>query len=630
MAGGLRAHTFCATLRSHLKRMGYPTIPECLLSSADRFRQSKAQLFRGSAGWEAITSEEMLRRIAGLSRALGEMGIAAGDRVAIFSANRPEWHIADFAILGIGAVDVPIYFRESNDRLIFILNHSGARVVFVAGEEQAEKIMACRGQLLTVEHVIVAATEKKYGSDALRYETLIASADESEVALYRKRVKELSPDLLATIIYTSGTTGDPKGVMLSHSNLSSNALDVPVGDGFESGDVALSFLPISHVFERIVDYLYLFRGVSVAYVEAMESLPQALLEVRPNEMAAVPRVFEKLYANIISRGHERGGFERAVFDWAMRVAARSVKWRGYDRPVAPWIRVEWSIANKLVFSKIRKGIGGRFKQFISGGAPLAKELSEFYWSIGIPVYQGYGLTEASPVVATNCEGANRIGTVGRAVPNVNIHIADDGEIMVQGPNVMQGYYRRPLETSAVLSPDRWLATGDIGQLDSAGYLTITDRKKDLLKTSGGKLVAPQPIENSLKMSPYIQAAAVVGDRRRFIAALIVPNFASVASLAASRRMQFASHVELAQSSWVRDLISREVDKVNQHLAQYETIKRFVVLDSDFSFDSGELTYTMKLKRRVIEQKYQELIARIYADVDESRPAQQNLSGTLPN
>lgn len=610
--------------------MTYPTLPQCLLAAVDRYRQPRAQVFRGSASWEAIPAEEMLRRIAGFSRALVEIGIGAGDRVAIFSANRPEWHIADFAIMGIGAVDVPIYFRESNERLIFILNHAGARVVFVAGAEQAEKLMACRGQLLTVEHIIVAATDKKYGSDALRYETLIASADDSEVSLYRKRVKDLQPTALATIIYTSGTTGDPKGVMLTHSNLASNALDAPVGRDLGPADTGLSFLPISHVFERIVDYLYLFRGISVAYVEAMETLPQALLEVRPNVMAAVPRVFEKLYANIIEKGHQRTGLERKVFDWALRVAAKSVKWRGYDRPVSPLVRAQWSIANKLVYAKIRKGIGGRIRQFISGGAPLAKELAEFFWAIGLPVYQGYGLTETSPVVSSNCPDANRIGTVGKPIPNVRVHIAEDGEIMVQGPNVMQGYYRRPLETSAVLSPDRWLATGDVGELDAAGYLTITDRKKDLLKTAGGKLVAPQAIENRLKMSPYIQAAAVVGDRRKFLAALIVPNFVAVAGLAATRQMQFASQADLAKSAWVTELISKEVEKVNADLAKYETLKRFVLLDADFSFDGGELTYTMKLRRRAIEQRYKDVIEKIYADVEEVRPASQDIPSSRPN
>jgi len=610
--------------------MAYPTLSKCFLDTVDKYRKPQAQLFRTSTSWEAIPADEMLRRVAGLSRALADIGIGAGDRVAIFSANRPEWHIADFAILGLGAVDVPIYFREAPERIAFILNHSGARVVFVAGEEQAEKLMACRGQLLTVEHIVVAACEKKYGSDALRYETLIASADDTEITQYRKRVKDQSPESLATIIYTSGTTGDPKGVMLSHANLTSNALEAPTGGHVGVNDLGLSFLPISHVFERIVDYTLLFRGVSIAYVEAMETLPQALLEVRPTVMAAVPRVFEKLYANIIDKGHQRGGIQRKIFDWAIRVANKAVPWRGYDRPASPLLMAQWRIADKLVYGKIRRGIGGRIKHFNSGGAPLAKELAEFFWAIDVPIYQGYGLTETSPVVSTNYPGANRLGTVGKPIPNVEVQIADDGEIMVRGPNVMQAYYRRPIETSAVLSPDGWLATGDIGQLDPAGYLIITDRKKDLLKTAGGKLVAPQPLENMLKMSPYIQGAAILGDRRKFIAALLVPNFVAVTGLASTRGMQFASQAELASNPWVRDLIAKEVEKVNAHLAQFETIKRFVLLDTDFSFDGGELTYTMKLKRRSIEQRYRDVIERIYADVEEVRPAQQSLPSTRPN
>ncbi len=576
-------------------------------------------MFRGPDAWISIPAREMLRRIAGLSRALGELGVKPGDRVGLFAANRPEWHIADFAILGLGAADVPVYFRESTERMIYILNHSGAVAAFVAGGEQAEKLMSCRAQLKTVRHLIVADAQTDYGSDALRYETLISTAGDADIAAYSLRADDATPDTLATIIYTSGTTGEPKGVMLTHSNLSSNATDSLGESDYNPGDTGLEFLPLAHVYERTLGYVYLFHGVSIAYVDAMEKIAQALLEVKPTLVGAVPRVFEKLYASIIEKGHKETGARRKIFDWALRVAGDSVDWKAYGKPASAALKFRWSIANKLVYTKIRAGLGGRLREFISGGAPLAKELAEFYWSIGVTVLQGYGLTESSPVISASRLQANRVGTVGRVIPNVEIRIAPDGEILTRGPHVMKGYYLRPEETAATISPDGWLATGDIGHLDADGFLTITDRKKELIKTAGGKYVAPQPIENALKMSPYIQGACVVGDRRKFIVALIVPNFARVQSVAAEQGRRFPSQAEIARDPWVRELIGREVERINSHVAQYETIKRFALLDQDFTFENGELTYTMKLKRRIIEQRNGAMIEQLYADVEEPRP-----------
>jgi long-chain acyl-CoA synthetase len=599
--------------------VAYPTLTRRFLDALDRFNNPSAQMFRGQSAWEHISAREMLRRVAGLSRALGELGVKAGDRVGLFAANRPEWHIADFAILGLGAADVPVYFRESTERMTYILNHSGAVAAFVAGGEQAEKLMACRSQLKTVRHIIVADAETDYGSDALRYETLISTAGDADIAAYRLRAAEPTPDTLATIIYTSGTTGEPKGVMLTHSNLSSNATDSLVSNDYGPSDTALEFLPLAHVYERTLGYVYLFNGVNIAYVDAMEKVAQALLEVKPTLAGAVPRVFEKLYASIIEKGHRESGAKRKIFDWALRVANAAVDWKAYKKPAPAFLKVRWWVADKLVYTKIRAGLGGRLREFISGGAPLARELTEFYWSVGITVLQGYGLTETSPVITVSRVEANRVGTVGRVIPNAEVRIAADGEILTRGPHVMKGYYLRPEETAATISPDGWLATGDIGNLDADGYLTITDRKKELIKTAGGKYVAPQPIENALKMSPYIQGACIVGDRRKFIVALLVPNFARVKDAAAAQGRQFASQPELARDAWVRELVGREVERINSHVAQYETIKRFALLDQDFSFENGELTYTMKLKRRIIEQRYATAIEHLYADVEEPRP-----------
>jgi long-chain acyl-CoA synthetase len=599
--------------------MAYETIPRRFLNTIERFNNQRAQIFRAANGWQPIAAAEMLRRVAGLSRALSELGVKAGDRVGLFAANRPEWHIADFAILGLGAVDVPIYFREATERMVYMLNHSGATVAFVAGGEQAEKLMACRDQLRTVQHIIVADAETDYGSDALRYETLISTAGDADVAAYRARVNEVTLDTLATIIYTSGTTGEPKGVMLTHGNLSSNSTDPLHPEDYGPEDVELEFLPLAHIYERTLAYTFIFCGVCVAYVDAMEKLPQALLEVRPTLAGAVPRVFEKLYANIIEKGRQTRGVKRKLFDWALRVAAESVDWKAYGKPAGIGLKLRWWLADKVVYSKIRAGLGGRVREFISGGAPLAKELAEFFWAVDIHVLQGYGLTETSPVIAVNLMRANKVGTVGLPIKNVEVKIAEDGEILTRGPHVMRGYYLRPDETAATISADGWLATGDIGMLDKDGYLLITDRKKELIKTAGGKFVAPQPIENALKISPYILGAIVVGDRRKFVTALIVPNFTRVISAAAENGVHIVSQAEAATNPWVHGLIGGEVERVNSHLAQYETIKRFALLDQDFSFEKGELTYTMKLKRRVIQQIYAEKIEQLYADVEEPRP-----------
>jgi long-chain acyl-CoA synthetase len=593
--------------------MAYATLTEKLLRAVDQMPQSRALSLRVNGQWEPLSSTEFLARIAGLSNALEQLGVKAGDRVGLFAPNRPEWHIADFAILGLGAADVPIYFNESPDRLVYILNHSGAEVVIAAGEMQSRRLLECRDRLTSVRHIICAAAPADLDDDILRFETLVTATGEALVAEYRLRAARVTSDQVATIIYTSGTTGEPKGVMLTHNNLSSNEETSVAPYEMSPADAAVSFLPLSHVYERVTAYAYIFHGVQVSYVERMEDLPQALLEVHPTLAAAVPRVFEKLYANIVQKGHEATGLKRKIFDWAMRVAHDAVRWKAYGEDASYSMNFRWQMADRIVYSKIREGIGGRFRAFISGGGPLSKEIAEFFWAVGVPVYQGYGLTETSPVVSANYPGTNKVGTVGKPITNVHVRIAEDGEILVQGPCVMKGYYERPDATKAVISDDGWLSTGDIGRLDDQGFLYVTDRKKDLFKTAAGKFVAPQPIENLLKVSPLISNAVLVGDARRFIAALIVPNFANVESAARAEGRIFASHEEIAADPWVHGLIEKEVAQMNSKLAQYETIKKFALLDHDFTFDGGQLTYTLKLKRRVIAERYNQIIESLYAD-----------------
>ena len=599
--------------------MDYPPLTKSFLDAVDRHANPRAQMYRTAEGWQSITAQEMLRRVSGLSKALGELGIKSGDRVAILAPNCPEWHIADFAIQGVGAVSVPIYFNESLDRLVYIMNDSGARIVFTSGEAQARKIAECRERISALEHVISVAPLSDLSGDTLRYETLIATASDADVTEYRKRAAEISATQLLTIIYTSGTTGEPKGVMLTHSNLSSNVADSLRDYDFSPADLALSFLPLAHVYERTVDYGYLFRGITTAYVEQMESVPQALLEVKPTITAAVPRFFEKIYANIVEKGHHETGLKRKIFDWSLRVAGEAVRWRAYGQQPSFWTRQRWQIADRIVYSKIRAGLGGRIRYFISGGGPLSPDLAKFFWSINLPIMQGYGLTETSPVISANVPKKNKVGTVGLPIANVEVRIASDGEILVKGPCVMDGYFHKPKETEEVLTPDGWFCTGDIGKLDEDGYLIITDRKKELLKTAAGKFVAPAFVENLLKQSPFIANAIAVGDKRKFVAALIVPNFVAIQNEARKHGKDFPGPSQMTSDPWVRDLLSHEIERLTASLAQYEKPKRFALLEQDFTFANGELTYTLKMKRRVIEGRYQDLIAKLYADVEEPRP-----------
>jgi long-chain acyl-CoA synthetase len=602
--------------------MNYGTLPSRFLNAVDNLPNPRAQMVRRDGRWDSISSQEFLRRVAGLSTAFVELGVKPGDRVGLFSANRPEWHTADFAINGAGAVTVPVYFNESPDRTTYILKHCGAKVVFVVGVPQLKKLLAVRADLPELEQIIVADGGSDIPAECLRYETLIAAASPTDIASYRLRASQVLPGQLASLIYTSGTTGEPKGVMLTHSNFCSNVHDVGYDFHLDPAtDVALSFLPLAHVYGRTLDYIYIFGGAPLAYVESVDAVARALVEVRPTITAAVPRFFEKIYARIVEQGSKNTGAKRMIFDWAMRVAEMSALWRADQRHANLFVALQRKLAGVLVYRKIRMGMGGRLRLISSGGAPLSKDLAEFFWAVGIPIYQGYGLTETSPIVSSNFPD-NRMGSSGKPIPNVQVRAAEDGEILVKGPCVMQGYYKNPEATREVLSEDGWFRTGDIGYVDKDNYLFITDRKKDLIKTAAGKFVAPQPIENALKTSPYILNALVVGDRHKFIVALIVPNPVTISAKAADQGIKFASDAQLAAHPWVRSLIDAEVKRLTIHLAQYETIKRFALLPEDFTFDNGSLTFTLKLKRRVVEQQYASVIASLYADVAEPRPILQ--------
>jgi long-chain acyl-CoA synthetase len=599
--------------------MSYGTLPSRFLNAMENLPNARAQMMHRDGRWDPVSSQEFLRRVAGLSSALVELGAKPGDRVGLFSTNRPEWHTADFAITGAGAITVPVYFNESPDRMTYILKHCGAKVVFVAGKPQLEKLLSVRSNLPELENIVIADVGESAPAECLRYETLIAASGATDISSYRLRASQVLPGQLASLIYTSGTTGEPKGVMLTHTNFCSNVHDV--GHDFRlnpSEDIALSFLPLSHVYGRTLDYIYIFQGCPIAYVPTIDEVPQALLEVQPTVVAAVPRFFEKIYARLVEQGSKTAGLKRMIFDWAMKTANQSVHWKASGGHAGILVKLQWLLANQLVYKKVRAGLGGRLRLISSGGAPLSKELAEFFWALDVPIYQGYGLTETSPIVSSNYP-VNRVGSSGKPITNVQVRVAEDGEIQVKGPCIMQGYYKNPEATREVLTADSWFCTGDIGHVDKDGYLYITDRKKDLIKTAGGKFVAPQPIENVLKTSPYILNAMVVGDKRKFIAALIVPNHVTVAARLADEGLKFSSNSELAAHQRTHALIEDEIKRLTAHLAQYETIKRFALLPEDFTFDAGTLTFTLKLKRRVVEEKYRNVIESLYADVAEPRP-----------
>ena len=491
--------------------MSLQTLNDILLAVREN-RRDRVMLQRGAQGWVPISSTEIYRGVVAVARTLESWGVRKGDRVAILSENRPEWTITDFAALALGAVTVPIYATQTAEQTAFVINDSGARVIALSTKNQLEKVLSIQSQTPLERILVMDAVETER---AVQMRKLISQGPSDADAEFDARARSIAPDDLATIIYTSGTTGASKGAMLTHGNMASNiARSMEAFDFGTKGEVSVSFLPLSHVTARHVDFALLYRGVVLAYCPDIVHLARALAEVQPAIFVAVPRVYEKIRHQVILRA---ASFPNStVYHWALSVgrAHRAETLAGTQ----PTTRA-WKLANRLIFSKVRAGMGGKAEEFISGGAPLGRELAEWYADIGIAIHEGYGLTETSPVIAVNTPAANRLGTVGKPLPNIEVRIADDGEVLARGPSVFKGYWNRPEETQAAFV-DGWFKTGDIGHLDSDGYLSITDRKKDLIKTSGGKFIAPQPIENSLKLNPLIGTAVVFGDRRKFPAVLI--------------------------------------------------------------------------------------------------------------
>ena len=560
-------------------------------------------LWNAAGEWKPITSRQFYGRVRAMVEALKSWGIQPGDRVALLSENRWEWPVADFAVLAMGAVDVPLYQTLTPEQMGFMLENAGAKVIIVSTKEQYEKVVAA-GNIGSLERVVVM-DEGKFANAESFAEIMKRAPDlEQQDAAFDAMVKETKPESLATIIYTSGTTGDPKGVMLTHGNLASNLRHSTDGLDIRKGDLSISFLPLSHVTARHLDYaLYALEAV-LAYCPKFDDLTKAMRAVKPTVFLAVPRVYEKVRQAV---EHKSTGTKKLILAWALArgKANREALLRGEEPKGAGW-----KLANKLVYSKIRDAFGGRARVFIAGGAPLGIDTSEWFIDVGIRVFEGYGMTETSPVIARNTYEAYRINTVGKVVPNMEARIAEDGELEVKGPAVFVGYWQNEEATKRELTEDGWFKTGDIGKIED-GFLSITDRKKELLKTSGGKFIAPQPIESKLKANTVIGQAALIGDRQKFASVLISPNFAALESWATENGVSTADHAKLVQDPKVQKMYEALVEKVNGGLAHFETIKKVGIVPDEWSVEGGEMTPSMKIKRRIISEKYKDQIAGFY-------------------
>ena len=572
---------------------------------------NRLMLTRQGGEWKTISARQLQSWVYATARQLQSWRIQKGDRVVLLSENRPEWAIADFACLLLGIVDVPIYATQTGDQCLFVLQNSEARVAFVSTRQQYEKLAAVREQ--TGLEYIVLMDDAPELTEAVPMQSFLRDAPEGDDPALNAIGEKIDPDDLATLIYTSGTTGTPKGVMLTHGNIASNlnvSLDMYE---FDKDDLCISFLPLSHVTARHLDYALFNAGMPLAYCPVIDELPKAMKEVHPTLIVAVPRVYEKVYNQVQNKAH---GVKRALIQLALKIGAanRETILRG-ETPTS----LSWKLANALVFSKVREGLGGRARVFVSGGAPLGKEIATWYADVGIRIHEGYGLTETSPVIALNNPINHRLGTVGKPMPNIEVKIAEDGELLVRGTSVFKGYWNMPEETASVFE-DGWFKTGDIASLDPDGYLSITDRKKDLIKTSGGKFIAPQPIENSLKVNQYVAQAALLGDKRRFPAVLIIPSFEDLEQWAKQHSVKFSSRKELVRAHQVQSLYQGIIEELNNNLAQYEKLKKVLVVPDELSIADGTLTPSMKLRRRHLTDRYKKEIDALYAESESHQRA----------
>ena len=572
--------------------------------------------YKSGDQWHDVTVPEFRDSVRGLANALYEMGVKSGDRVAILSENRPEWTISDFAILCASAVSVPVYPTLLGWQIEYILNDAGTVAIICSNKEQLDKVLEIRSHVPCLNNIIVCDPPQPLPPGVLTFRDVVASGKKFEQAnpnWFEQSRTSRQPDDLATLVYTSGTTGNPKGAMLTHGNITSNVATVrnvvPIGPN----DTALSILPLSHILERMVDFLYLYKGGTIAYAENITKVADNLQEIKPQYFGAVPRLFEKMRARVLDNVATAPPARQKIFHWALKVAEERLPYRVDGKPMPLGLKVKSAIADKLVFGKILARLGGNVKYVVSGGAPLSADLAAFFIGAGVEILEGYGLTETSPVIAVNRPDKRRIGTVGPVIPGVEVKIAPDGEILSRGPHIMKGYWNNPEATAQAIDEQGWFHTGDIGEIDKDGFLKITDRKKDILINAYGKNIAPQPLEALLKSSPYVGTPVLIGDRRKFLTALIVPNFEKLEREATALGVQYNTKEELVNDAKVKSLIQTEIDRFNQNLDRQEKIRRFALLPRDFTIEDDEITPSLKVKRKNIDKKYKDVIDTLYAD-----------------
>ncbi|MFP4083022.1 MAG: AMP-dependent synthetase/ligase [Candidatus Aminicenantes bacterium] len=591
------------------------TLAQLFLNTIKSFPKDDLMLYKKEGRYVPISTQEFSQRVRHISLGLQELGFKPGDKLIILSENRPEWVMTDIANLCLGGITVPIYTSLVPEQIKYIIDDSDAKMVVFSDKELWQKIESVKDGLKKVTHYITFADEAQ--EDLLTLAQVMERgkkmADDNP-DLFEKNALAVRPDDTASIIYTSGTTGIPKGVMLTHHNFISNSKSSAEVIPFSEKDKVLSFLPLSHVLERMVMFTYLYKGCSIGFAESVETVAENMLEIRPHIMVSVPRVFEKIYSRVMDNVLASSAMKKKIFFWALKVGKKYAQVKLLKQPVSKWLQTRKNLAHKLVFSKIIEKTGGRVRFFVSGGAPLSRDIAEFFYAMGLVILEGYGLTETSPVISVNSFDSMKFGTVGKPIPGVKVKIAPDGEILTTGPNVMKGYYKKEDETREAFDGE-WFRTGDVGHVDEDGFLVITDRKKDIIVTAGGKNVAPQPIENLLKTNSYILNAVILGDRRKFISALIVPDFEKLEEYARFNGIAFGDRKDLIENKKIINFIQSEVDRSTPTLSAYEKIKKVVLLDGEFEIEKGEITPTLKVKRNVIEKKYKHLIDALYEEAE---------------
>ncbi|RKY54738.1 MAG: long-chain fatty acid--CoA ligase [Candidatus Neomarinimicrobiota bacterium] len=588
------------------------TIPELFFENVDRFSERVALMSKRGGVWEKKSYRKVGNIVRKLSLMLNAWGVRKGDHVAIISENREEWVITDMAIISIGAVNVPIYPTLSEEQIRFILEDAKPRILFLSGEELYGKI-----EKIGYRFEEVVAFEQFQTDGVVFFQDLIKDADrinEDSLATFTSLMKEVSPDDLVCINYTSGTTGKPKGVMLTHRNFVFDILNSTKIVKIVPEDRFLSFLPLSHVLERMGGYYTpLLCGASIAFAESLEKIVENMKEVSPTILVSVPRLFEKIYSGVLTNIESASRLKKKIFHWSVRAGKLRIKKEVGGAKLNALERFKLSVADKLVFSKLREFTGGKLERFISGGAPLSKEIAEFFWAAGMKIYEGYGLTETAPVLTLNGPGRVRLGSVGKAIPGTEIKIARDGEILVKGGQVMKGYYKNEEATREVIDGEGFFHTGDIGYLDEEGFLFITDRKKNIIVTAGGKNVAPQPVEDAIKQSPYIAEAILVGDGRKFISALIVLDRENIRGWALENGVEMEPYERFVRDERLVEFISKEIERRTERFSNFERVKKFRILPRDLTMEENELTPSLKVRRRVVLEHFADVVDEMYRE-----------------